>query len=248
MAKTKKEKSLEVPVFAAFGYLSESVRPISKSDAISHAKGFLRRHATMLDRSYYFLAKTSGGWCWEVQEGGSGLAFLPSILEALEANPDRKIAIRTTGRTTLVYRPDTNREDGLESLILVEGDDGSGEPMAPSTRRMSFAEGDGTPLLVTGSVVFLAGFLSIAAIGSSWFLSPPTRYVVGTQTPPASVPILQWELFRSVPDGKYLSSARLGKGSWTMDYKDNPGTISGEADAVPATTPDKAGAVPEARR
>lgn len=150
----------EHPLRFMVGYLPG----IERRDAKAFAQGFIERHFDALDTSGWYIMKHGDGWLYEVQEGGCGLAYLPSILAALKENEDR-VYVKTTTRYVRIDQ----QGDEVVSLILPEDVLKDPTPNIAGGPPLHPARGDGKGWVQSGLTLFGSGLIALAVAAVSHF-------------------------------------------------------------------------------
>ncbi len=212
---TASDRAPSMPNRIVIDFLEGTTR---RKDAIAFAKGFIDQHFDSPQASGWFVARYDDGFAFEAQEGGSGRAYLPDVLDALNRDQDVTVAIRMARRMMEVKR---THAGAFTSIILPEG-------MQPTEENVVFAEpgpqltrykSDGVPLFATGLAVFSLGLLSflvtltIYAIG--WLGQLTSGSGIGD---PATLPISKWEevMLGAEPD-QYVKTLRFDGRRWEID-------------------------------
>ena len=76
----------------------------SRADATAYARGFISSHFDVPEQSGFYVTPYKDGYAFEVHEGGSRLAYLPSILRRIEETPGATISVRSGSRVLQVSK------------------------------------------------------------------------------------------------------------------------------------------------
>lgn len=216
------------PIQLILGYLPE----VTARDAMEYALGMADKHLIQPGLGYVGVFAFSDGFVYELQEGGTGRAFTPAILQYFNshgpwtAGEAHRVVIQTAARKLEVVR---NRA-GLESALLPESSEDAVSEIEVTDKLTSLVprrEG----LFWTGSVVFLTGLAMAAATGTYFrlqgYAAPPKQSVE-----PVSAMVLPHMQYSKLEQA-YLSGKAVG----ALKYENKAWTVVSPATAA-TTTPD----------
>lgn len=216
--------------------------PGSRSDTEALARATVDRYFDMPQNAYFYIQRQGGiGYHYEIQEGGSGSAYLPRIVEALMEEHSEVIIPSLSGRQTRVKM----KENGmLASSVLSEED--SVLPVTEGIQRsaaMTPIESTGGEWVKFGVMAFSLGLLTLtvaSTVHKGVSLSAQGYYEVADQfeparlvelltegfEPPPSVagdetPLSQWRRIRTLEaDGRsYITRLAFEDGRWDIDQE-----------------------------
>lgn len=222
-------KALPLPIKVLIGYLPG----VTKQDALEYALGVSARNMDQVSLVYYNAWPLGDGYAYEIQEGGSGLAFVPAILRHFEslgpfdARESANVVIETATRRVRVNR----MASGLSALQLPRSaDDQVSEWLTPKEKlKPAFALNTG--VLVAGGILLSTGFIAslVMSVYRYQGVEPPPRpaqEVVTTQ----NTPLGQWQQLELVdPSQEYVQALKFENNRWIVQKKANDGATSPEA-------------------
>lgn len=191
---------------------------ISKNDAVDLAKGFIQRRFEAVDASWFTIAPFSGGYLWEVHEGGPGKAYMPAIIDALSQDPGGIHWLPSKDRAFQVMM-----RDGKPFCILLSSADSKAiiaserPPLLPGGK-MIRAVKKGTGVLATGGALFGTGFS---------FLLGSMAFFAVTASPGPSVPdfkfenlaLAQWPKVADTAVTEVVTKLEFANGKWTVEKR-----------------------------
>lgn len=214
--------------------------PGNRSDTEALARATVDRYFDMPQNAYFYIQRQGGiGYHYEIQEGGSGSAYLPRVVEALMEEHSEVIIPSLSGRQTRVTLKDNGT---LASSVLSEED--SVLPVTEYIHRsakMTPIEGTGSEWVKLGVMAFSLGLLTLtvaSTVHKGVSLSAQGYYEVADQFEPARLvelltegfepppnvtsdetPLSQWRLLRSIEsDGRaYITRLAFEDGRWNID-------------------------------
>jgi len=191
---------------------------ISKNDAVDLAKGFIQRRFEAIDASWYAIAPFSGGYLWEVHEGGQGKAYMPAVIDALSQDPGGVHWFPSRDRAFQVMM-----RDGKPFCILLSASDSKAiiaserAPLLPSGK-MVRAVKKGTAMLATGGAMFGTGFSFL--LGSMVFFG-----LAGTPGPAVrdikfeNLPLAQWPKVADTATTEIVTKLEFADGKWSVEKR-----------------------------
>lgn len=202
----------------------------SRVDAVSYARGFISSHFDVPEQSGFYVMPYKGGYAFEVHEGGSRRAFLPSILRMIEESPNATVSIRSGSRVLQVSK---GARDSFNAVLLPEElssylenviePDGSSSPLVAY-------QIDNIVWLFWGLITLGFGVLVLLLSLGIYFLSPkPPKPVESITTPIEALPIAQWQQMLKKLDGtNFISQMKYEKDQWSFVVLPNPDNVSTE--------------------
>lgn len=224
---------LELPVRVLVGYLPD----VSLRDALEYASGIANKHIDNLSFAYFDAHPWDRGYAYEVHEGGSGKAFLPSVLEHFKqlgpfsAKDDNQAFIRTGTRTVQIER----QADGLSAVLLPEANKRETSSWLRAGATMRPAINKRTGVLVAGAVVFVTGFAAMLGASVITRIQPyaPPMEPVEVSVDYGRLPLSQVDVLRrKLEQGEYVTAMRYERGRWSFD---GGATAPAQPSAVPAS-------------
>lgn len=221
-SKSHAPKSFKQPIKVLVGYLSE----VTEKDAKTFAMSVAERHNTSLDISWWFVMPFDNGYLYEVHEGGSGKAFMPSVVKyfqtALPASPDEPIRAYIPSATRTVQ---VDKEiEGLSAMLLPESATEEASDFVAPSASMHAAIPERKGVLIVGGVFLFAGFVALG-VGATKrhqnFIEPPPPAPIKADL--SILPIGQKaEIYRISAGGKeYVTALKFsigadGQGKWEV--------------------------------
>lgn len=230
----------ELPVRVLVGYLPD----VSLRDALEYASGIANKHIDNLSFAYFDAHPWDRGYAYEVHEGGSGKAFLPSVLEHFKqlgpfsAKDDNQAFIRTGTRTVQIER----QADGLSAVLLPEANKRETSSWLRAGATMRPAINKRTGVLVAGAVVFVTGFAAMLGASAITRIQPyaPPMEPVEVSVDYGRLPLSQVDVLRrKLEQGEYITAMRYERGRWSFD---GGATAPSQPPAAPPVVPAPAGA------
>lgn len=217
----------------------------SKNDAVSAAQGYIERHFEAIDISGWYIQKAGrDGYYYEVQEGGEGRAYLPSVLKLLDKHEE--LVITLTERSAKIQKGSHGEP---ETVLLPEGRDEPETEGLKAGPRLHPAVGDARGWLFAGGSMFIVGLL-VLFMGSALHQGMqhlketsvaardlgPIGVMVETIAGDVVTPKLDWEppkasalptaqtdrLVAAAQNDKYVLALRYANGKWDVQTEDNP--------------------------
>ena len=189
-----------------------------RKDAIAFAKGFIEHHFDSHDSSGWFCSEFEGGFAFEVQEGGSGRAYLPAILETLERDPDVIACVRMARRVLQVKR---SIQGGYSSILLPEGLEPPEENIiyVEPRDRLSPYRANGIGIFTTGIGIFSIGIIVFALTLLVYLLNWASDFGARAPVPdPSDLPISQWASLTDNSDPQsFVTALRYNGSSWQFE-------------------------------
>lgn len=206
------------PIQVIIGWIAES----NRKDVIEHARGFAADHIETLASAWISVSPFRDGHIFEVHEGGSGLAYMPDIIEQLTRDPDQVVWVPSG---TVLNRVLTIRiaEDHVFSTILTEAESAlvrsSGQEPLQRTGRMVRLVPKGTGALATG--VALATVGAVTLIGAGYYSSMINQQPLPSRTfNPENLPHSQIiRLSEGIRDDRWVSRIVFEDGQWRADFE-----------------------------
>lgn len=188
---------------------------VKKKDLMFHISEWVSDNASSKSSCFYQLLPFSGGYAYEIQEGGSGRGALKSALELVAKYGE--VVVPSSERHLQL----SLKQPGFSAYLLDESDQRGPSPELTFTDplRPVFSRHHG--LMVTG---FVSAFFGLASLGAAWFL-------VYTVYDRDKVPVYEkarYELpsdqMRKVNDvmnqpQAYLERLTYTGGRWSLDIK-----------------------------
>ncbi len=203
------------PVSVVFGWLGGGV---SRQDTIAHARSWAERRLDGPDTARWYVQKAGPGWAWEVQEGGDGAPYLPSVLRALTTPVGAKARIPTGEREIIIS---SLPHGGIDAVILPEGVSGEGVSVQPDFKAsMGWVNPKAWRVLTVGLSTVVAGFLLLGLSAAMLLVSeaPAPRLLPVEE----NLPVLQWpDILEShpAPEGKpILRRLYFADGAWRVEW------------------------------
>lgn len=224
--RTPKPAAAAAPVSLHIGHLNH----VSRADALARVQGLIRRQAAVPEMADYRLAKTGGGFAYEIQEGGAHKAYLPALLKRLRDAPDAPIYLRAGNRVVRVQ----GGTEGIVSVVLPEDEQPDTDDIQPSGRMRPF-EATGTTALFTAATVFAVG--AVALVGAVLVSSMAAEHWDKNARAAVSrrverLPIQHWP--PPQPLGTYVSRVQYVGGHWSIQTKHWKGAAHAEPPALPS--------------
>lgn len=215
----------------------------NKSDAIAYARGFITSHFEVPEQSGYYVQPMRDGYAYEVHEGGSRRAFLPSILRVLENSPEATVSVRSGTRVLQVSK---NPRGSFNSVLLPEELSSYLENVVepdPKAPNLTPFQMDKVVWLFTGLAIGSLGAL-VFILSLAFFALDPSQSKLPTLniTETDKLPLAQWQRMVAQLDGNnYIAAMRFEGGSWRFETLSNtaaeelpPVVAAPEAGAPPA--------------
>lgn len=234
-ASDKKKKFAELPIRVFIGFLPE----VTERDARDYALGIAERNCDQLSLAFFDAFKCKNGYAYEVQEGGSGRALLPSIIEYFEslgpyskAKASEAVYIRTATRTVQVERT----HEGLQAFLLPESSTEAATDWLEGSSKMTPAVHTLMGVLVFGAAVFITGFLGMSVALYSRiqpYEAAPAPSVLKATDSYNNSPLSRWTSLQGVGGSEYIKALRYRNGKWELER----GTVESAqpTPVVPAT-------------
>lgn len=213
---------------AAFGWLPG----VTKQDAIGYAQGIAVTNSTNADNARVFAMEYDGGYAYEVQEGGQGKPYLPSILALFTDTESRITVYVSTSTRTVQIEKDTR---GLSSVWLPEDrTEPTTEGVTPGSQAMVLAIPDASSWKKFGLVMLVAGvFTAVIPVGV-FSIALPIIFSSGAEelSSVPAVPIDRWaSVLTEAEGGKQVKSLEYTGGRWEVKVA-KPAALP-----IPAPTP-----------
>ncbi len=210
-------ESLSIRVL--MGYLPD----VSEKDAKAYALGIAEKHNESSQISFYGVFPYERGFVYEVQEGGVGKSYAPSILKYFEDNAE----LHTSDTPLFAVVPSSIRklyveksERGVNCLLLPEGDLRTPSEWLVPGVLLKAAVPSRKGVLFTGIGVFVAGtvaFLGAMATQYQPYLPPPKAPVEKVVFD--NFPMAQWNSLTEAQASGYVSALKYSKGKWEIKTK-----------------------------
>ena len=168
-AHTTVNPSARRPITLLFGFLPD----VSYDDALTFARAQAEQQCVSLQNTRIYVEAVDDGYAYEVQEGGAGLALLPSVLAKLM--PPSQVTTVYVPSSSRMIRVDRQRQ-GFVMLWMseAEGDVAVATPDIVPSARMLPAQPDGKWALRYGVYVLLGGLVLMALMLISVGMIAPT--------------------------------------------------------------------------
>lgn len=238
----KRKNTAELPIRVLIGFLPE----VSERDARDYALGVAERNCDQISIVRFDAFKLNNGFAYEIQEGGTGRAYLPEIIKHFQAmGPFEKAAetsnvfIRTATRTVQVDRT----RDGLQAFLLPESATEAATDWLEGTSKMTPAIATMFGMLAFGAVLFTTGFfaLTLAMYARLQPYDAPLVPTVERATDAYNAsPLSRWTTLQGVSGGEYVKAIRFANGKWELERGTAPVEPAAEpapAAPAPAATP-----------
>lgn len=208
---------------------------ISRNDAVELAKGYIQKRFTSAPESgWYAVSPFMGGYMWEVQEAGPGVAYMPAALEALSRDPGGRHWFPCGDRAFQVMM-----RDGKPFAILLSGADSKSlidsgaEPLMPSGRMLrAVRKGDTT--FITGAAMFGSGFSFLAGAMIFYGLAAdPAPQVKDVNL--LMAPHAQWGRVADTGVREVVTKIEMKKGVWKVEKR--PHVIQEDPIELPPSAP-----------
>ena len=203
------------PIKAALGWLEGG----SRRDSVDFAKGYATKHFDAPAICWYAVMPFMGGWLWEIQEGGTGRSYLPSVAKALAEGAEQswfRVGMRAYSISMRDGRPFCVLLPTAESKVLMDGETGR----LSAKGQMTHVVNRGTSMLVFGSTIFVTGLIFLSA--ATGFYTLRQQFVPSERVVDASLlPHRQWSRVQSIPTNLYVESMllELGGEQWKTAIK-----------------------------
>ncbi|HCM83542.1 MAG TPA: hypothetical protein PKW15_00085 [Alphaproteobacteria bacterium] len=195
----------------------------NRADAIAYARGFITSHFEVPEQSGYYVQALKDGYAYEVHEGGSRKAFLPSILRVIEDTPEATVSVRSGTRVLQVSK---SGRGTFNSVMLPEELssylENVVEPDAKAPNLTPF-QMDNVVWLFVGVGVGLLGAL-VFILNLAFFALDPSqaKLPVYNITETDKLPLAQWQRMVTQLDGNnFISAMRFENGNWRFDLLNN---------------------------
>lgn len=209
-------KERPLPIKLLIGYLPG----VTKADAMEYAHGVAARNTDQVSLVYLNAWPVAEGYAYEIQEGGTGYAYLPAVLRYFEslgpfdATQQAHVIVNTATRKVRINR----MASGISALLLPSSADMPVSDWLQPRERLKPAFAFNTGLLVAGSLLLSTGF--IAALVTSVYryqsVEPPPKAVhdvVSTK----GTPLAQWPMLEAVdPSREYVQALTFENGRWQV--------------------------------
>lgn len=224
----------------------------SRADAIAYARGFISSHFDVPEQSGFYVMPYKDGYAFEVHEGGSRRAYLPSILRRIEESPTSTISVRSGARVLQVSK---GARDSFNSVLLPEELSSYLENVIEPDERAPHLipfQIDNIVWLISGGVTLITGILVLIFAMGFYLLGPkPVKLIMATNTPVEQLPISQWKkMTEKLNSGNYIAAMRFDNGSWTFDVQPNDVVAVDNSNSTPTgpivMTPADSGVKPAA--
>ena len=208
----------------------------ARADAIASARGFISSHFDVPEESGYYVMPYKDGFAFEVQEGGSRHAYLPSILRTIEESPNATVSVRSGSRVLQVSK---GQRGAFNSVLLPE-------ELSSYLENVIEAQ-ENAPALTSyqfNNVVWLLWGLGMVGVGVLLFIFTLGFFMLSPKAPKAMVsatsieqlPISQWKRMVDKLNGtNYVSQMKYENGQWTFELKNNEGDAPSSVPAPKAT-------------
>jgi len=208
----------------------------NRSDAIAYARGFISSHFDVPQISGYYVQPYKGGYAYEVHEGGSRKAYLPSILKTLNENPDATLSIRSGTRVLQVSK---GQRDSFNSILLPEELSSYLENvMEPDEKAHSLTpfQMDNIVWLFSGATIGLIGGLIFIISLGFYALDPSQGKVPDLNVIPAEqLPLAQWRNMMSQLNGEnFIAAMQFKNGQWHFETRPVAGQQNLQSTSVDA--------------
>lgn len=208
----------------------------NRADAIAYARGFITSHFEVPEQSGYYVQPLKDGYAYEVHEGGSRKAFLPSILRVLESTPDATVSVRSGTRVLQVSK---SARGSFNSVLLPEELssylENVVEPDVKAPNLTPFQMDNVVWLFVGGGMALFGAVVFILSL--AFFALDPSQLKLPTLnvTETDKLPLAQWQRMVQQLDGNnYISAMRFENGAWRFETSTN---AAAEAQPVAAPPP-----------
>lgn len=215
--KKRRPAVIEPPVTVIIGFSQTG----SARDAEGVAKGYVNKNFAV-DISWYAVAPFSGGYLYEVHQGGNGVSYLPEVLEVLNANTTAGVVRIPSGNRVMQV---SMREGSPVPLLLSETDSrqylSHPENLPLPSGKMKEAVKSGLMWVYAGVLGMSVGTVLLFGSIGYYFMSSSNE-VLSKQTPPEQMPHRQWETVRRLRTDQYVSRLKFENNRWSVDFADSP--------------------------
>lgn len=204
-----------LPIRLLVGFLPE----VTERDAREFARGIAEKYCENLSIAYVDVAQYGTGWAYEVQEGGSGRAYLPAVLQYFKAQGEHEpgksvsVIVRTATRLVKIERT----RDGLSATQLPETAQEDASDWVKPTLKMSPVISTMLPVLVLGGTFAGTGALAfgIANLGRIQpYMPPPAPRTERVDL--SLMPHAQWPRLTNLQPGDYVVALTYENGRWQI--------------------------------
>jgi hypothetical protein len=204
------------PWLLIFGHVATRRR----KQAIEYVRGIAEKRSDSPTSTYIMVMRHGEGFAYEVQVGSSGRAYLPSVLEALSANPDARVRVFTSDKLVEAF---TN-QGALKSLVLPENQwnaeaaNGGTKAMlldGPSKVRGQPLVREGLRLFAVSATLFSAMLVVLLGAAGALALQGKTATMPPPATAVENMPLAQWSVLET--DGaSYIRALSFANGKWQV--------------------------------
>lgn len=204
---------VEPPVSLRIEHLSH----VSKEDALEYATGYLKSSMNS-SRLFYGVFAFGSGFIVELHEGGSGKAFTPSILNAIQQYPERDFnsaplkAVIPSGKGNLFI---SVKSDTLSALELPQGRFIDVDLQATlSEHSLIRAQFRHSRRLLSASAALLSLSMMVFLWASYSSLDVPTLIV--DRVAAHETALAHWNSTLAWPDSELPHTATFANGKWSV--------------------------------
>jgi hypothetical protein len=209
-------KERPLPIKLLIGYLPG----VTKADALEYAQGVAARNTDQVSLVYLNAWPVAEGYAYEIQEGGTGYAYLPAALQyfdslgPFDATQQAHVIVKTATRKVRINR----MASGISALLLPSNSENPTSDWLQPRERLKPAFAFNTGLMVAGGLLLSTGF--IAALVTSVYryqgVEPPPRAVQDVVSTKGT-PIAQWPLLEAIdPSKEYVKALTFENGRWQV--------------------------------
>lgn len=215
--KKRRPAVIEPPLTAIIGFSQTG----SARDAEGVAKGYISKNFAA-EISWYAVAPFSGGYLYEIHQGGNGVSYLPEVLEILNANTTAGVVRIPSGNRVMQV---SMRDGSPVPLLLAESESrqylSHPEDFPLPSGKMKEAVKSGLTWVYAGVVGMLVGTVTLFGSIGYYFMSTSNE-VLSKQMPPEQLPHRQWETVRRLRTDQYVNRLKFENNRWSVDFADSP--------------------------
>lgn len=215
--KKRRPAVIEPPLTVIIGFSQTG----SARDAEGVAKGYISKNFAA-EISWYAVAPFSGGYLYEVHQGGNGVSYLPEVLEILNANTTAGVVRIPSGNRVMQV---SMRDGSPVPLLLAESESrqylSRPEDFPLPSGKMKEAVKSGLMWVYAGVVGMATGTVILFGSIGYYFMSSSNE-ILSKQVPPEQLPHRQWETVRRIRTDQYVNRLKFENNRWSVDFADSP--------------------------